>query len=171
MNFVKVPAVKPEEETRGIDMPAEVADLTVFARDYPEARLVLEVKPALSTPSSEEAAIQEVARAMWGANCHYGLVMTPTKTYVLRDDFSTTGPEAIRVTDVFPTARLLSRVSRPDGEPISSRELELLAREWLQRLTTSYQAALPDDPDVIRAFFPDLVGAVAEGRVVAEAAA
>jgi hypothetical protein len=152
-------------------MPTEETDLTVFAKDFPEARLVLEVKPALSTPSEEEAAVQQVARSMWGANCHYGLVMTPTKTYVLRDDFSTAGPEAIHVAEVLPTARLLSRVTRPNGEPISPRELGLLAREWLQRLTASYQAALPDDPDVIRAFFPDLVGAVAEGRVVAEAAA
>ena len=108
---------------------------------------------------------------MWGANCHYGLVVTPTKTYVLRDDFNTVGPDAMRVTDVLPTATLLSRLTWPGTNLRSNRELELLAREWLQRLTTSYQAALPDDPDVMRAFFPDLVGAVAEGRVVAEVAA
>ena len=107
---------------------------------------------------------------LWGANCHYGLVMTPTKTYVLRDDFSTAGPAAMRVTDVLPTATLLSRLSGSDREAATGRELELLAREWLQRLASSYQAALPDDPDVMRAFFPDLVGAVADGRVVAEVA-
>ncbi len=76
----------------------------------------------------------------------------------------------MQVTDVLPTARLLSRLTS-GREPISEQELELVAREWLQRLTTSYQAALPDDADVMRAFFPDLVGAVAEGRVVDEVAA
>jgi len=152
-------------------MPNEQTDLTVFAKDYPEARLVLEVKPAVSTPPEQDAAVRRVARYMWGANCHYGLVMSPTKTYVLRDDFSTTGPEAMRVTDVLPTARLLSRLIGSGRQPASEQELELLAREWLQRLTTSYEAALPDDPDVMRAFFPDLVGAVAEGRVVPEVAA
>ena len=152
-------------------MPTERTDLTVFAKDYPEARLVLAVKVAVSTPPEQDAAVRQVARSMWGANCHYGLVMTPKTSYVLRDDFSTTGPEAMRVTDVLSTATLLSRLTWSDGEPTSEKELRLLAREWLQRLTTSYQAALPDDPDVMRAFFPDLVGAVAEGRVVAEVAA
>ena len=152
-------------------MPTERTDLTVFAKDYPEARLVLEVKPVVSTPPEQDAAVRQVARYMWGANCHYGLVMTPTKTYVLRDDFSTAGPEAMRVTDVLPTATLLSRLTPSGKGLLSAQELELLAHDWLQRLTTSYQAALPDDPGVMRAFFPDLIGAVAEGRVVAEAAA
>src|SRR6266852_519084 len=139
-------------------MPSERTDLTVFAKDYPEARLVVEVKSAVSTPPEYDTAVREVARDMWGANCHYGLVMTPTKTYILRDDFSNTGPEAMRVTDVLQKAKLLSRLTRSLTEP-SSQELEVLAREWLERLTTSYQTALPDDPDVTRAFFPDLVGA------------
>jgi hypothetical protein len=152
-------------------MPTEGTDLIVFAKDYPEARLVLEVKPAVSSPPEQDVAVRQAVRYMWGANCHHGLVMTPTKTYVLRDDFSTAGPEAIRVTDVLSTATLLSRLTWPGKQPTSTQELKLLARDWLERLTTSYQAALPDDPDVMRAFFPDLVGAVAEGRVVAEVAA
>lgn len=152
-------------------MPTERTDLTVFARDYPEPRSVLEVKPVVSTPPEQDVAVRQVAQYMWGANCHYGLVMTPTKTYVLRDDFSAAGPEAMRITDVLSTGMLLSRLDRSGTGLTSGQELELLAREWLQRLTTSYQAALPDDPDVMRAFFPDLVGAVAEGRVVAEVAA
>jgi hypothetical protein len=151
-------------------MTGERVDLAVFAKDYPEARLVMEVKSGVSTPPEQDVAVKQVTRHMWGANCHYGIVMTPTKTYVLRDDFRTTGPESIRVTDVLATPTLLGKLW-PGGESTSGERLELLAREWLQRLTTSYQAALPDDPDVLRAFFPDLVGAVAEGRVVAEVAA
>ena len=146
-------------------------DLTVFAKDYPEARLVLELKPAISLPPEQDLAVKQMVRYMWGANCHYGLIMTPTKTYVLRDDFSSPGPESILVTDILPTTRLLSRLGWPATESVSEQQLELLAREWLERLTASYETALPEDPDVMRAFFPDLVGAVAEGRVVAEVAA
>ena len=86
-------------------------DLTVFARDYPEARLVLEVKSAVSSPPQEDPAVKQVVRDMWGANCHYGIIMTPTKTFILRDDFTAHGPESIRLTDEIPTAKLLSRVS------------------------------------------------------------
>jgi hypothetical protein len=146
-------------------------DLTVFARDYPEARLVLEVKSSLSSPAHEDPAVKQVVRYMWGANCHYGIIMTPTTTYILRDDFTGPGPESIRLTDELPTAKLLSRLSRPIGEPPSAPQLERLAHEWLERLAASYEAALPDDPEVVRALFPDIVGAIAEGRVVAEVAA
>ena len=88
-------------------------DLTVFARDFPEARLVLEVKSSLSSPPHEDPAVKQVVLYMWGANCHYGIIMTPTTTYILRDDFTAPGPESIRLTDELPTAKLLSRLSRP----------------------------------------------------------
>jgi hypothetical protein len=146
-------------------------DLTVFARDYPEARLVVEVKSAVSSPPEQDPAVAQVTRYMWGANCHYGLIMTPTMTYVLRDDFSSPGPESIRITDILPTTKLLHRSGWPAATPMSEHQVEVLAREWLERLSAAYETALPDDPDVMRAFFPDIVGAVAGGRVVAEVAA
>jgi hypothetical protein len=152
-------------------MEAPRSDFTVFAKDYPEARLVLEVKRGVSTPPDQDAAVKRLVKYMWGANCHYGLVMTPDKTYVLRDDFTTSGPESIQVTNVLPTAMLLSRLGRPLPERIPEQQLELLAQEWLERLAASYETALPDDPQVMRAFFPDIVGAVADGRVVTEVAA
>jgi hypothetical protein len=169
MNLVDRNVSKRCQATQGNEMAAERTDLTVFARDYPEARLVMEVKPSVSAPPEQDVAVRQVARYMWGANCHYGLVMTPALTYVLRDDFKTSGPESIRVTDALPTTTLLRGVGWSGGG--TTEELERLARVWLQQLTTSYESALPDDPDVMRAFFPDLVGAVAEGRVVAEVAA
>ena len=149
-------------------MRTEQADLTVFAQDFPEARLVLELKSGIVSPSDVDAAVKQVARYMWGSNCHYGLIMTPTKTYVLRDDFMAPGPESIRVTDILATATVLSRLSRPISGGVSEQQLESLAREWLQKLASSYETALPDDPDVTRALFPDIVGAVAGGRVVPE---
>jgi hypothetical protein len=152
-------------------MNTERTDLTVFARDYPEARLVLQVHSAISSPSREDPAVKQVVRYMWGANCHYGIIMTPTTTFILRDDFTTPGPDSIRVTDELPTAKLLSRINGPMGEAPSAPQLERLAREWLERVAASYESALPDDPEVVRALFPDIVGAVAEGRVVDEVAA
>lgn len=145
-------------------------DLTVFAKDYPEPRLVVEVKSSASRPYNQDPAVKQVVRYMWGANCHYGLVITPTETLVLRDDFTRPGPESIRIAAVLPTRTLLSRIARDISGALTERELAFLVWDWLTRLTVSYEAALPDDPDVQRAFFPDLVGAVADGRVVTEAA-
>jgi hypothetical protein len=145
-------------------------DLTVYAKDYPEPRLVVEVRSGVSRPYNQDPAVKQVVRYMWGANCHYGLIITPTETLVLRDDFTTSGPESIRVAAVLPTRTLLGRLDRPVPEALTEQQLEPLVWDWLTRLTVSYEAALPDDPDVQRAFFPDIVGAVADGRVVLEAA-
>ncbi len=152
-------------------LSSERTDLTVFARDYPEALLIVEVKPAAAAPPDEDSSVKHVARRMWGANCHYGLVMTPATTYVLRDDFNSSGPEAMHVTDVLSTAKLLSRVAFSGTAPIPQPQLAFFAREWLQQLTSFQEAALPDDADVVRGFFPDLVAAVADGRVVTEVSA
>jgi uncharacterized protein (DUF2342 family) len=96
--------------------------------------------------------------------------MTPTTTLILRDDFRAHGPESIRVTDVLPTAKVLSRLGGSADDASSAPQLGRLAREWLERLAACYEEALPEDPDVVRALFPDIVSAVAEGRVVAEVA-
>src|SRR5215813_13197577 len=141
-------------------------DLTVFAKDYPEIRLVVEVKNSFRTPQDLETCVRRVAQHMWGANCHFGLIFTPITTYVLRDDFTAHGPESIHIAHSVPTDKLLGRQVR---EIDSEQQLERLVRDWLELLATSYETALPDDPQVLGAFFPDIVGAVAEGRVVAEA--
>jgi hypothetical protein len=148
-------------------------DLIVFAKTYPEARLVVEVKAsaALASQQDEGRAVEQLARYMWGANCHYGLVMTPTRTHVLRDDFTAPGPESIRVAAILPTGRLLSQLGRPIPEGMSEGEFGLLVHAWLERLVVSDESALPDDPEIMKAFFPDIVGAVAEGRIVPEASA
>jgi hypothetical protein len=145
--------------------------LWVFARDYPEARLAVALRSGLSSVAELDEAVRQMARSLWGANCHFGLIVTPDRTYLLRDDFSYAGPEAIRVTDVLPTAALFSRLGRTDEGAFADGQLAGLVRDWLQRLVNAYESALPDDPEVTRALFPDLVGAVAGGRVVAEVAA
>ena len=126
MNFLGKQGVEPPGH-EGSQMYTARTDLTVFARDYPEARLVLETKLALFRPPQEDPTVKQLVRYMWGANCHYGIIMTPTTTFILRDDFTAPGPESIRLTDELPTAKLLSRVSWPIGEAPSEAQLEQLA--------------------------------------------
>ena len=149
--------------------PAMRADFTVFARDYPETALVVEIKADVGPVRETDAAVRQLARSMWGANCHYGLIITPTNSYVLRDDFRTGGPDSIRIANTLPTRTLLSRVAPSDSGLWSEERLHLLVGKWLERLIASYEEALPDDPGVLQALFPDVVGAVAGGRIVAEA--
>src|SRR5262245_1292391 len=103
-----------------------IADLVVFDKDFPEVRLVGEVKRSVAAPSDLDSAVRQLARYMWGANCHYGLIFTLKTIYVLRDDFTARGPESIRVHAALPTERVLSRLGVSLGEISSERELESL---------------------------------------------
>jgi hypothetical protein len=150
---------------RGTDMRA---DLLVFARDFPEIRLVGEVSRSVSTPLEVDPTVRAIVRYMWGANCHHGLIFTPETTFVLRDDFSVNSPDAIRVAHTLSTERVLSRMGVRAGDISTERGLAEAARKWLERLAASYDAALPDDPDVNAALFPEVVSAVAGGRVDSE---
>jgi hypothetical protein len=143
----------------------------VFAKDYPEARLGVKVMPNEPPPSELDRAIAQLARHLWGSNCHFGLIVTPLQTYVLRDDFIHHGPEAMHVTETLSTATLLSRSWRSLPQPLGEQQLAMIVHSWLRQLASSYEAALPDDPEVTRALFPEIVGAVSEGRVVSEVAA
>ena len=57
------------------------------------------------------------------------------------------------------------------GEAPTVPQLERLACEWLERLAASYEKALPEDPEVVRALFPDIVGAIAGEQPVESARA
>jgi hypothetical protein len=144
------------------------ADLTVYARDFPEPRLFVTVAPAVASPPEEDPLVRRMAKRMWAARCHHGLVVTPERTYVLRDTFETLEADSIRVTSVLPTKKLMERVGDPPSPGCSEGELELLVEKWLGRLIADYEATLPDDPKVAQALFPELIGAAAEGRVVHE---
>ena len=145
------------------------ADLIVFAKDYPEVRLLAEVKLEDLAAPDLAMTLKQVAHYMWGANCHHGFIFTPKTTYVLRDDFLSQGPESIHVSATLSTEKLLGRMSTGSATA-SERQLEGRVHDWLEQLATSYEAALPDDPETASVLFPEIVSAVADGRVVAEAA-
>jgi hypothetical protein len=65
MNLFEKQGVNPPGY-EGSQMNTVRTDLTVFARDYPEARLVLEIRSALSSPPEEDPAVKQVVRSMWG---------------------------------------------------------------------------------------------------------
>jgi hypothetical protein len=166
MNFDGRRRVQPSSDPEDHEMRA---DFAILAKDYPDVRLVADVKPKNLSPAELDQVVNQIARYMWGNKCHYGLIFTPQTTYVLRDDFITQGPEAIHVSATLSTEKLFGRLG-VRWQPATERELEFLVRDWLNLLSDSYDSALGDDPEVTQALFPEIVGAAAEGRVVAEGA-
>jgi hypothetical protein len=148
-------------------------DLAVYKRGLPDVVLLVEIKARELERSDLEQLHRQLARQMWAANCPYGLIVTPGKTYVLRAARSGQGPAAFRVTDQVPTSEVFGRFAdlAVSDEALLEMRLRRAVEEWLKRLTTAYEDALPPDQTLSRVFFPEIVAAVADGQVVSEAAA
>ena len=136
-------------------------DLVILARDFPDIVLMVEVKVGPLSNKKREQESLRLAHAMWEANCHYGLLVSTSKTYVLKDTFETSDADSIRISHTLATKLVFGELPpRP-----SELELLLLVKRWLERLVVSYDEVLGDDPLLAQVFFPDIVGAVAGGRI------
>ena len=132
------------------------ADLVVLAPDLPETRLVVEVKRGAF---DRQEAVRQIKAYMAGRNCPIGLLITPTETWLLRDTYEGSGPDAIGQAGAYPTAALLGLAEVPEDEASLVRAVE----QWLERLTSGSADGLRDDvrTEVSRYLLP----AVTEGRV------
>jgi hypothetical protein len=148
-------------------------DLAVYKRGLPDVVLLVEIKAREQEGGGREQLPRQLARLMWAANCPYGLIVTPGKTYVLRAARSGQGPSAFRVTDEVSTAAVFGKFAdlNVSDEALLEMRLRRAVEAWLKHLTTAYEDALPPDQTLSRVFFPEIVAAVADGQVVSEAAA
>jgi hypothetical protein len=130
------------------------ADLIVLAPDVPELRLIVEIK---RRSFDRESATQQLAAYMIGSNCPLGLLVTPERTWLLRDTYE--GASSIREVAEYDTSTLLGVAKAPDDE----RELEDLVGHWLDGLTSGSAAGLAQEvrSDIARYLLPE----VTEGRV------
>lgn len=94
---------------------------------------------------------------MKGSNCPLGLVITPERSWLLRDTYESV--DAIREVAEYDTATLLGVSEVPNDE----LELEELVGRWLDGLTSGSAAGLAQEvrADVSRYLLPE----VTEGRV------
>jgi hypothetical protein len=132
------------------------ADLVVLAPDLPQTRLAVEVK---SGAFDRKDAIQQLKVYMDRRDCPVALLITPERTWLLRNTYDGTGPDSIEEVGEYPTSALLGLDDVPDDE----RELVQTAESWLERLTSGSAANVRSEArgDVSRYVLP----AVTEGRV------
>ena len=132
-------------------------DLLVLAPDLPQARFAVEVK---SRPFDRERAIQQVKAYMAGRDCPVAMLITPERTWLMRDTYERTGVDSIALVGEYSTSALLGLDRAPEDE----RELVDAVVGWLERLTSGSDAIVASEAraDVARYVLP----AVTEGRVV-----
>lgn len=137
-------------------MPAAAsrADLIVLAPDRPDLRLVVEIEHGQRL--DVERVMAQVKSYMQGANCPLGLIITPTRSWLLRDEYATDG--AVEVSE-YATAALLGVADVPERLDA----IERLVGRWLETLTTGVARGLEEGVrrDVSRYLLPALV----EGRI------
>jgi hypothetical protein len=138
-------------------------DIIVMDRDTPRFMLVAEVKAApgsLAAPGG----LEQLKRYMRATNCSVGLLVTSDRTWVLYDTFEDYTDKSLQVAGEFSTDVIFSG----SREPFTEHTLALAVQGWLERLSTSYPSALPEDPGARKLIERIIVPAVVEGRVLLE---
>jgi hypothetical protein len=117
-------------------------------------RLIVEIKGG---DFDRAATNYQLESYMRGSNCPLGLVITPERSWLLRDTYE--AGNSIREVADYDTATLLGVAEVPQDE----RELEELVGRWLDGLTSGSAAGLAQEvrADVARYLLPE----VTEGRV------
>lgn len=131
-----------------------------FVTHPPDPRPALVVQ---TTSSIDANAIDELKQRMFGLRCPSGLIFDETTCVVLHDTYTSLGIESLREDGRVSTDKLLTRV-HATGRTIDQRVFD-----WLQSMSSSWDAALPEASDVAAPFITDIVPAVS-GSFVREVA-
>src|SRR5580700_632985 len=78
---------------------------------------------------ADEATIREFRDILYGLGCSGGLLFDPARCLVIRDTFTSMGPESLVVEKEVPTDAVLSKMTRP-GQP-TPRSLDRRVGLWL----------------------------------------
>ncbi len=138
-------------------------DIIVMDRETPRFMLVAEVK-SIAGEQAVTAGWEQLKQYMLATNCTVGLLITPIRTWVLRDTFEDYTNQSIQVAGDFSSAAVLGDLRKP----IQEDTLALQAQSWLERLSANYPSALPTDPAARKLIQQIVVPAVVEGRVFLE---
>jgi hypothetical protein len=106
-------------------------------------------------PRADEAAIAEFSAELYGLSCPNGLLFDENICIVLRDTFEDMKPTSIEVERELSTDAVLGRLG-----PSRGRSLEDRVEQWLAELSSNWDQALPEDPELAAPFITDIVPAV-----------
>lgn len=136
-------------------MSSARADFIVLARDLPDIQLIVEVQQSASSPAFERAFAQ-VTAFMRGVHSPLGLVVTPTRTWLLREAYE---PDGTLDVHEYSTSGLLGL----HAVPVEQADLEREVGHWLERLTRGQADGA--NPDIRREVDLYLIPSLLEGRV------
>lgn len=83
--------------------------------------------------------------------------------YILRDSYTSINVDSIQVEGTVPTVDVLRKMNRP-GMP-KPTNIERRIERWVELLTTNWEEAIPDEPDISHYFLTNIVSAAAQASV------
>lgn len=123
----------------------------------PRPALVVQTVEKVDDPSL--AAFKHLLLRM---GCPNGLIFDADRCVIVRDSYSSLDASSLKEDGSVATDRLLVRVR-------NGRRLPDRVFDWLRSMAASWDAALPDEPEVAAPFITDIVPAVSGSSIQAVA--
>lgn len=142
-------------------------DILVAARNGNKSLLAVKVKGRHADAAQLRTSEEQLRRYMFGMRCSVGLLVTPERLRLLRDEYLSESPESITVAGEYPTPPPLSRWQDEhiwSATPQPELAFEEEVQQWLEGLSR------PDERDAIprelqNAIVEHVLPALGEGEV------
>lgn len=138
--------------------------MALFTLSYPP-----DPAPSLIVQTCERAderTIKDFMRLLYGQRCAHGLLFDQEHCRIIRDTFTSLDTSSFEVEQVLSTTDVLSKLDRPGGP--KPQRLDRRIEVWLEVLVLRWEDAIPDEPEIARYFYQDIVPASAQAIVTRE---
>jgi hypothetical protein len=107
----------------------------------------------------DDTALAGLRSALFGRGCSNGLLFDANECVILHDTYTSDDPSSFAEDGRVSTDRLLARM--PGGQALEPR-----VHDWLRTMSSSWNEALPAEPEVAGPFFTHIVTAVSGSSVL-----
>lgn len=138
-------------------------DLVVCAPHGRKTFLAVEVKAKSLGGPPLRSLVEKMGDWMMRNSCHHGLIVTPSKSYILTEAREGNYLKVQLVAEI-PTEKILRQSKRRISNLDEIALIRLIA-DWLEQMSYDWWSALPKERKWQDPFLPDFVAAVSRGEV------
>ncbi|MEM9461664.1 MAG: hypothetical protein AAGF11_46305 [Myxococcota bacterium] len=115
---------------------------------------------------ADQHAIEEFKELLHRIGCPDGLLFDASQCLVVHDSYSSMGPNSLRMEAAFPTDAVLAKLEQPGHPRLSS--LDARVGLWVDLMSSRWEDAIADDPEIEAALLADVVPAAVQAIVSTE---
>jgi hypothetical protein len=130
-------------------------------RHPPDPRPVLIIQA--SDQDTSTASLRDFRNFLFAQGCPNGLIFDSRNCHIFRESYTSLKAESIQEDAQVSTNEVLRKMNHPGTpKPVS---VERRVERWVELLTTKWEDAIPDEPEISRHFFSDIIPAATQASV------